>query len=927
MKPDSSHIRQIKIVSNTHWDREFRRSFEKTRRRLLTMMDTTIELLLKDPAYHSFTLDGHSIMLDDYLEMRPERRTDVESLLAAGRLIAGPWYTLAEEFSIGHEALVRNFIYGRKTVEKYGGRCGTVAYTPSSWGQTGQLPQIFADFGLRRMMFYRGISHHECDAEFVWQSPDGTRMLGSRFALYARYNWYYQVHRAVTTGRVFEKDYVWGERDEVPVRFADGLAGEDLAFDLKDPALSYDRSQLRKAILDMVAAEGPHFTTEVFLAMHGHDISVAHPLESRIAADAQSEFEGQYAIEHTNLERYWDELERHLDVPGLPVLVGERRSYLKQGKWTYLMPATISARTYLKQQDFRATTALTAYAEPLASLASSLGMTYPARYMDRGWRYLLSNHTHDANGGCAPDPVCLDMEYRYRKVNDVADIVMEDAVSHVACGLSPSGQESDVMQLIVFNPLPFQRDVVSLVDVEIPRENGAKSVTLSAPGDMSVPGQPVSMEKSGSFVDSIWDVPTILDSTRIRRYARFHALPALGYRVYRIHPCPQALRTHDSLVTGPNTMANEHLAVEVNDNGTVNLVCRATGRRFEGLNYLRDQGENGNAWNHVAPCSDRVCASTGVNAEIAVVENGPLVSAIRVSYRFPVPEDYGDGSGRSDHLVDLPVDVEYRLEAGARELRVSLTVDNRASDHWLRVCFPTDLPGATSTSADSHFDVVERPIAKPDSTGWVEEAQGTHPLRTFVEVSDGEHGLALMPRGLYEYEAMEDARRTLALTLIRACRIKLAVSEEKQTELPDPGIQCPGVRRFEYAVSVHSGDWASADLLHRAAAYNVPARAVMTGRGKGTLPLEFALLSVDNPQVLVTAVKGAEDGSGTIVRFFNPTESTQQVTLSVGIDLHDAARCRMDEADVEPLAVQASRSVTVTAGPKKIVTLRLRPVS
>ena len=203
MKRDSSHIRKILVVSNTHWDREFRHSFEKTRRHLLDMLDTTLDILEKDPDYPSFTMDGHGIMVDDYLEMRPERRPLVEKLVQSGRLILGPYYTLAEEFSVGHEALVRNMIFGRKTVERYGGKTGTVAYTPSSWGQTGQLPQILADFGLQYMMFYRGVSHHECDAEWIWAAPDGTRLTASRFAIYARYNWYYQVHRPVTTGRVF----------------------------------------------------------------------------------------------------------------------------------------------------------------------------------------------------------------------------------------------------------------------------------------------------------------------------------------------------------------------------------------------------------------------------------------------------------------------------------------------------------------------------------------------------------------------------------------------------------------------------------------------------------------------------------------------------------------------------------------------------
>ncbi|XHR27400.1 MAG: hypothetical protein ACFUZC_15810 [Chthoniobacteraceae bacterium] len=304
IKANATHIKQIKVVSNTHWDREFRRTFEKTRRRLLTMLDTTLDILEKDPDYASFTMDGHSIMIDDYLEMRPERRALVEQLVKSRRLILGPYYTLPEEFSIGQESLVRNLLWGRKTVESYGGQIGTVAYTPSSWGQTDQLPQILADFGQKYMMFYRGISHHEAPAEWIWEAPDGTQITASRFAIYCRYNWYYQVHRVVTAGALFGKEYQWEDHDEVPVRIADGLAGEDLSFDLQTPEVAYDKSKLKGAIEAMVEREGRHFTTPVFLAMHGHDISVAHPLESRIIKDAQELLAGQYEIEHTDLEGF-----------------------------------------------------------------------------------------------------------------------------------------------------------------------------------------------------------------------------------------------------------------------------------------------------------------------------------------------------------------------------------------------------------------------------------------------------------------------------------------------------------------------------------------------------------------------------------------------------------------------------------------------
>jgi alpha-mannosidase len=225
--------------------------------------------------------------------------------------------------------------------------------------------------------------------------------------------------------------------------------------------------------------------------------------------------------------------------------------------------------------------------------------------------------------------------------------------------------------------------------------------------------------------------------------------------------------------------------------------------------------------------------------------------------------------------------------------------------------------------ADTHFDVLERPIAVPDSTGWVEAARGMQPLQTFAGLSNGEDGLAVLPRGLFEYEVFDDATRTLALTLLRACRIKLAVSEEKQTVLPDRGVQCPGPQRFEYAVCAHAGDWQAADLPARAADYGVPVRAVMTGRGKGALPLECSLFTLEGAGVQVTAVKQAEDGHGLIVRLLNPLAEAREAKLTFGHAVAEAALCRLDEGVVAALA-SCCRTVAVPLPPKKIATVKVK---
>ncbi len=919
-RKDSTHIKQIKVVSNTHWDREFKWSFEKTRRHLLDMMDTTLDILESDPQYHSYTMDSHSIMIEDYLEIRPERREQVERLIQSGRLIIGPWYTLSEDYSILHESLIRNLLWGRKVMDKYSAPCGTVAYKPASWGQSGQLPQILDHFGLDKIMFYRGISHHEADAEWVWEGVDGTRMLASRFALFARYNWYYLVHRPVTRNcDPVDKMYKWADHGEVPFRFADSLEGENVSFGLKSPEQKYHPEKLKSAVREMVAIEAPHFTTEVFLAMHGHDISVAHPLESKIIADAQKALGDQYSIEHTDLESYWKEMEKHLDEKTLPVLKGERRSYLKEGQWTYLLPSTISARTYLKQQDFRVYIKLAACAEPLTSLALALGGKSPRAYLDRGWQLYLTNHTHDANGGCAPDSVSMDMESRYRQASDVADILTEDAMSHIAKNLSPENLPSEAMQLVVFNPLAADRDAIVEVDLEIPSEYAGSSVLLKNEKDPDIPIQPILSEPSGTFMENIWDVPTILNSKRMKFYAQFKRLPSLGYRTYLIEPQTQEIHPQQTLVTGINTLENCHMTVKVNPDGTVDLLHKSTGRLYESLNYLTDEGECGNAWMHKKVREDRKYSSLGTPASVSVTASGPLVSTICAEFNFAVPQENADDAHRSRRMVDLPVKMEYRLEKDSELLKVTLTVDNRAKDHWLRANFPTGIETKVSWT-DAHFDVMARPIEIPDCTGWVEQALGTQPMQTFADLTDGKCGFGLLSRGLYEYEAFDDQPRTLALTLIRACRIRLMVSEEKSMELPDIGIQCPGLHTFEYAICPHQGDWSDAALPAKSADYNSPVRAAMTGRGKGSLPLESGFFTLDNSCLVISAVKPAEDDSGIIIRFYNPMDTVEKAKFEFGCNISNAHLCKMDETRIEEIQANGNQ-VYCKIEPKKIMTL------
>ncbi len=72
------------IASHTHWDREGYLPFPVFRLRLVELVDTVLEKLGHDPDFRAFTLDGQAILLEDFLEVRPEREHELRSFVQAG---------------------------------------------------------------------------------------------------------------------------------------------------------------------------------------------------------------------------------------------------------------------------------------------------------------------------------------------------------------------------------------------------------------------------------------------------------------------------------------------------------------------------------------------------------------------------------------------------------------------------------------------------------------------------------------------------------------------------------------------------------------------------------------------------------------------------------------------------------------------------
>jgi alpha-mannosidase len=364
--PEVGDFRYL-VVAHTHWDREWYLPFEQFRLRLGSVLDGVLETLERDPSFRSFTLDGQAIVLEDYVDVRPDNEPRLRALLAAGRLEAGPWYVLPDEILVGAESLVRNLLLGRRVCRRFGVEPSTAGYEPDSFGHPAQLPQILTGFGLDTFLFSRGLGDELDDVGVVfrWRAC-GAEVTACQFLPhydnFARLTWYGDAAERV---------------EGIVERFG-----------------------------DMVV----HAGQETILLADGSDHLPIEPELPEICTELAERFATEFRI-----GRYSDFAPA---ADGLPVHEGE----LVGSRLQNLLRGVNSARIYLKQANERAERRLLSV-ETVAALHALRGGAYPAEDLRLAWRDLLRNHPHDSICGCSCDEVHRDMLVRYEQLDRALDVV------------------------------------------------------------------------------------------------------------------------------------------------------------------------------------------------------------------------------------------------------------------------------------------------------------------------------------------------------------------------------------------------------------------------------------------------------------------------------------------------------------------------
>lgn len=876
--------RTVYVVPHCHWDREWYQPHELFRWRLVQMIDELLDHMEAHPEYRCFNLDGQSIVIDDYLELRPENEGRLRALIESGRIVIGPWWVQPDEFLPSGESHIRSFQRGIRFAERMGGSL-KVGHCADQFGHIAQMPQIMAQLGLTSACLWRGVPDAILGWGFWWEAPDGTRLP----VLYLR--------NSYSSGWRLPED--------------------------PDDLLERVRRQERDLREGLPA-----------VLMNGTDHS---RMEAHVPAALERAAGRGYDFRMATLADY----EQAVLAAGIEAVThhGELRSPDRSN----VLAGVLSARMNIKQRDFEVSGALEKYAEPLELLAYLHRGPDGSPALRQAWRLLLENSPHDSICGCSVDQTHREMFPRYDRAEQLARQVARESLAHLARNAAvPAGGGLAVFRPVAGAPAVLEADVplewASYGRLRLPDGSVVPyflDVESAAGGEIFL-HEAVSPRGAHRHLDFLreqrydnhaieameWELDgrhlrvtttvgqdvTVIDEASVREGVRQVAANNLAdtaevtvrrsqrARLRAVLPASQAiglqvLTPFDSGQDDPapglpdRGIANEYYEVRLRK-GKLLVRDWQHGIDVANANAFVSEGDRGDEYNaDILP--DAVIVPIAVE-EVERTANRAC-STLRYVTWFQLPARLNrkrTRRARREQVV-VPITTEVTLWNGVPRVDFRVTVENQARDHRLRTLFP--LPFAVEHAiTENQFHVSERPVTPPPWNGLSnEQPPATFPQKTFAAFEAGGMGMAVFNCGLQEGEVVRgrDGRQAYALTLLRCVGWLSRPDLVSRRGGAGPTIstedsQMQGTHSFAYSLATYRGSWRENAIQALAHALAYPPMAIGTNEHEGSLGLDIPLARLPAGLVPTALCRSDLDGAP-ILRLYNASGAETAAEIQV----------------------------------------------
>jgi alpha-mannosidase len=515
-------------------------------------------------------------------------------------------------------------------------------------------------------------------------------------------------------------------------------------------------------------------------------------------------------------------------------------------------------------------------AEKYSSLAWLDGLDYPATELNEAWKKALFNQFHDLAAGSGIGIIYKDAQRDYDQVRWATEEASSTALHAIQANINTS--EAGNIPVLVFNALGWQRSGLIKVSVQM-AEHTAGGVSVLDSHNRVLPSKVLSWNGSTSTYELLVEAKDI---------------PSLGYEV--LHVVPGRLEFPTDLHASGLTLENTLLKVTVDPQTGCMTSLYSKADRFESLaqgacgnelEVFKDTPENDDAWNIDPGTLDHFTAISKADS-VELVEQGPMRAVIRVARKWQ----------SSTFVQDIV------LDSGSDQVEVVNNIDWHETHTLLKAAFPLAASGKPATY-EIPFGTIDRPTTRDNS--W-EQARFEVPALRWADLGNLIHGLSILNDSKYGYDCKVNVLR---LTLLRS-----PVS-------PDPNAD-RGDHTFSYALYPHAGDWKSAFTIRHGYEFNSTLTAMQVQPHAGALPLVHSFVELKGEDVVLTAVKKAEDANGLILRFYEwaGKDGVAQIHVPAGAASATLTNL-MEAAEGEPIPITGSDEITVPVHPYAIVSVRV----
>lgn len=877
---------------------------ESMKLRLCDLIDRCLDILAEQQKY-IFHLDAQTVVLEDYLNIRPSRREELKKYISESRLMVGPWYLQSDFYLTSGEATIRNLLEGRRIANEFG-KCDRVGYAPDQFGNISQLPQILNEFDIDNFVFGRGLEPLAADgtiipSEFLWEGADGSRVL----AVHMRY-WY-------NNAQHFSPD---PEKAKILVETNDQL-------------------------FEGVAV------TPYILMMNGVDHLEAQDDLLPILERLNSQLDGK-TVRQERMSAYVDAVRQYINENQIDLHV--HHGELKYSWNVYVLTGTLSSRFYLKAANVKAQVMLENKLEPLYTMLELAGAkgVYSVDHFRYMWKNLMLNHPHDSICGCSRDEVHSHMEDNYARLETTTWDMLNRGMLCVAEHLDLPGRNPDNYIIAVANTTQEAFDGVVELNVDIPKADGAKGFVVT---DGS--GNPADFVVLSS-VDTVRDgfsplnLPGNFPVTRYRVALQVDNIQPFAVKGYLVRGTDMENKyTHDVstvLSAGNIVMENNAYRLTIFSDGRVDIQDKASNRTFADVFEIEDTYDAGDSYFYNNFGGEEPIYGSAFPALVEILRNNHLVQEILITRDLVLPA-YFDfmQKRRSKETAVNRVSLRLILTAGNQPPEIIFSADNRSRDHRLRLLVNTGLQSEYSI-ADIPFDIIRHNRADSLNNPYTRVQANT----SFAAVEQDGFGLAVLTEGAHEYEHLAEHGSTLAFTLIRAtgviCRDASSLQQIGGDQWTVPENQCLRTISARFSLLPFNGDVESAGVPIKSVQFRTGLNVVYTssditrfmkGRAavqdsrleeyyfypdpyKGVkIPDNKSLLTTVGDGLLVTALKKAENGDSLILRVVNL--KNQDSTLSV----QAPGELVLSNMSEKTLTTLGGNSAEIPVAGKKIVTVKI----